>query len=75
LAIKYVEHLRACHPKSQLDTKAIIGLQDWLNFKAVTNELKFFKQLPRGEKMFMRATPLGTYETPDISTFAWMFNY
>ena len=29
LAIQYVEHLRACHSKSPLDTKAVIILPDW----------------------------------------------
>jgi len=38
-----VEHLRACHSKSPLDTKAIIILPDWPKFKAVTKELKMIK--------------------------------
>ena len=50
LAIKRVEHLRACHPKSPLDTKAVIVLLDQPKFKAVAKELKVFKQLPKGEK-------------------------
>ena len=33
LAIKCVEHLRACHSKSPLDTKAVIVLPDWPKFK------------------------------------------
>jgi hypothetical protein len=47
-----------------LDTKAVIILQDWPKFKAITKESKLIKRLPKGEKVFMRATPTGTYEPP-----------
>jgi len=75
LAITCVEHLRACHSKSLLDTKAIIILPDWPKFKAVTKELKLIKRLPKVEKVFMRTTPTVTYESPDIITSAWVINY
>jgi hypothetical protein len=74
LAIKCVEHLRACHSKSPLDTKAVIILQNWSKFKAVTKELKLGKILPKGKKVFMRTTPTCTYEPPDIITFVWIIN-
>ncbi len=32
LAIKYVEHLRACHSRSHLDTRAVIVLPNWPKF-------------------------------------------
>jgi len=70
-----VEHLRTCHFKSPLDTKAIIVLPDWPIFKEVTKELKLFKKLPKGDKVFMRTTPTSTYEPPDLITFAWVINY
>ena len=75
LAIKCVEHLRACHSKSRLDTKAFIFLPDWPKFKAITKEFKLIKQLPQGEKVFMRTSPRGTYEPSDIITSAWVINY
>jgi len=75
LAIKYVEQLRACHSKSQLDTKAVIVLQDWPKFKEVTKELKFIKQLSKGETVFIRTTPTCTYEPPDNITYDWVINY
>ena len=74
--IKCVEHLRACHSKSPLDThKAVIVLPDWPKFKAVTMEFKSTKQLHKGEKVFMRTTPSGTYESPDVITHACVINY
>jgi hypothetical protein len=75
LAIKCVEHLRACHSKSTLDTNAVIILPYWPKFKAVTKELKLVKRLSKGENVFMRTTPTCTYEPPDIITPAWVINY
>ena len=69
-----MEHLRACHSKSSLDTKAVIILPYWPKFKAVTKELKLIKRLPKGEKVFMRTIPTCTYEPPDIITSAWIIN-
>ncbi len=66
LAIKCVEHLRACHSKSPLDTKAAIVLLDWPKFKALTKELKSIKHLSKWEKVFMRTTPTSTYDPPPI---------
>ncbi len=39
LAAQCAEHLRACHSRSPLETRAIIGLPDWPKFKALTKEL------------------------------------
>ena len=75
LAIKYVEHLRACHSKSPLDTKYIIVLPDWPNIKEITKELKLIKQLPKWEKGFMWTTRTSTYEPPDMITSTWVINY
>jgi len=70
-----VQHLRACHSKSPLDTKAVIILQDWPKFKALTKKLKLINRLPKGENVFMRTTPTCTYESPDIITSAWVINF
>jgi hypothetical protein len=75
LAIKCVEHLRACHSKSPVDTKGVIILPNWPKFREVTNELKLIKQLPEGEKVFMMTTPTCTDEPRDLITFAWVINY
>ena len=64
LAIKCVEHLRACHSNSPLDTKVAIVLPDWPKFKAVTNESKLIKQLPKGKEVFMRTSPTCIYGPP-----------
>jgi len=74
-AIKCVEDLRACRSKSPLDTKAVIILPDSPKFKVITKELKLIKQLPKGEKVFMRTTPTDTYELPDVITSPWVINY
>ncbi len=66
LSIQCVEHLRACHSRSPLDTRAVIVLPNWPKFKAVTKELKLIKQLPKGEKLFMRTTPTSTYDPPGL---------
>ena len=71
-----MEHLRACHSKSPLDTKAIVILAYSPKIKAVTKELKFIKRLPKGEKVFMKTTPTGTYEPPDIIiTSTWVIRF
>jgi hypothetical protein len=70
-----VEHLRAYHSKSQLNTKAVIVSPNWPKFKAVTKELKLIQKLPKGEKVFMMTTSTSTYEPPDIIIFAWAINY
>jgi hypothetical protein len=59
-----VEHLRACHSKSPLDTKADVVLPNWPKFEAEIKELKLIKQLPKGEKVFMRTIPTCAYEPP-----------
>ena len=74
LAMKCVDHLRACKSKSPLDNNACIVLPNWPKFEAVTKELKFIKQLPKGEKVFMRTTPICTCEHFDLIIFAWVIN-
>ena len=44
LAIQCVKHLRVCHSRSPLDTRAVVVLPDWLKFKTlITKELKLIK--------------------------------
>jgi hypothetical protein len=70
-----VEHLRACHSRSPLDTRAVIVLPDSPKFKALTKELKLIKQISKGEKVFMRTTPTCTYDPPDLIPTAWPINF
>ncbi len=70
-----MEHVRACHSRSPFDTRAFIVLPDWPKFKAVTKELKLIKQLPKGERVFMRTTPAGTYDPPDLIPTVWPINF
>jgi hypothetical protein len=35
-------------------------------FKEITKELKLIKQIPKGESVFMRTSPTGTYAPSDI---------
>ena len=66
-------HLRACHSRSSLDTRAIIVLPDWPKLKAVTRELKLIKRLPKGEMVFIITTPTCTYDPPGLIPTAWPF--
>jgi hypothetical protein len=75
LAIQCAEHLRACHSRSPLDTKGVIVLPDWPKFKAITKELKLIKQLPKGERVFMRASPTGAYVPSDLLPSIWPVNF
>ncbi len=75
LAIQCVEHLRVCHSRAPLDTRAVIVLPDWPKFKTVTKELKLIKQLPKGERVFMRTTPTGTYDPLDLIPIVWLINF
>ena len=46
LTIQCVEHLRTCHAKSPLNTKAFIVLPDWPQFSAATTGLRLFSSSP-----------------------------
>ena len=72
LAIKCVEHLRACQSKSLLGTRVVNILPNWLKLKAVTKELKSIKQLPKGEKVFMRTTTTCTLFNMTPPIFLYM---
>jgi len=75
LVVQCVEHLRACHSKSPLDTKVIVVLPDWPKFKTITKELKLIKHLPKGERVFMRTSPTYTYVPSDLLQSIWPVNF
>jgi hypothetical protein len=54
-----------------LETRAAIVLLDWPKFKALTKDLKLIKQLPKGEKVFTRTSPTGTYVPSDLLPSIW----
>jgi hypothetical protein len=58
-----------------LDNKAVIILPNLPKFKAITKELYLLKRLPKGKKVFMRTTPTGSYEPPDIITSPLVINF
>jgi hypothetical protein len=58
-----------------LDAITTIDLPDWPKFKAVIKEFKLIKQLPKGEKLFMRTSPTCTYGPLDLIPFAWAIYY
>jgi hypothetical protein len=70
-----VEHLRACHSRTPLDTRVVILLLDWPKFKALTKELKLIQQLPKGEMVFMRTTLTSTKDPHDLILFAWHIHF
>jgi len=75
LVIQCVEHLRACHSRTPLDTRVVILLLDWPKFKALTKELKLIQQLPKGEMVFMRTTLTSTKDPHDLILFAWHIHF
>jgi len=76
LVVQYVEHLRACHSRSPLDTKAVIILSDWPKFKTIAKELILIKHLPiKGERVFMRTSLAGIYVPSDLLPCIWPVNF
>ena len=70
-----MEHLRDCHSRSPLETRAVIVLPDWPKFKALTKELKLIKPIPKGEKVFMKSSSTGTYVPSDLLPSLWPVNF
>jgi hypothetical protein len=58
-----------------LETKAFIVLPDWPKFKSLTKELKLIKQIPKGERVFMRTSPTCTYFPSDLLLSLWPVNF
>ncbi len=58
-----------------MDIRAVIVLPDWPKFTKITKELKLIKQLPKGEKVFMRTTPTSNYHPPNLIPTVWPINF
>ena len=59
LAVQCVEHIRNCHAKSPLNTKALIVLPNWPQFNATTTGLRSLRQVPINTPVFTKPSPLG----------------
>ncbi len=70
-----MEHLRDCHSRSPLETRAVVVLPDWPKFKALTKELKLIKRIPKGEKVFIKTSSTGTYVPSDLLPSLWPVNF
>ena len=58
-----------------METRAVIVLPDWPKFKALTKELKLIKQIPKGEKVFMKTSSTCTYVPSDLLPSLWPVNF
>jgi hypothetical protein len=58
-----------------LETRAVVVLPDWPKFKTLAKELKLIKQLPKGERVFMRTSPTCTYVPSDLLPSIWPINF
>ena len=57
LAVQCVEHIRTCHSKSPLNTKALIVLPNWPQFNAATTGLRLLRQVPIDTPVFTKPSP------------------
>jgi hypothetical protein len=44
-------------------------------YKAVTKDLKLLRQIPIDQPVFMRPSPTGNYDPPDVIKSIWVINY
>jgi hypothetical protein len=73
LAVQCVEHIRTCHAKSPLNTKALIVLPNWPQFNAATSELRLLRQVPINTLVFTKPSPLGKRHT--VVKVPWPIKY
>jgi hypothetical protein len=73
LAVQCVEHIRTCHAKSPLNTKALIVLRILPQFNATTTGLRLLRQVPIDTLVFTKPSPLGKRHT--IIKVPWPINY
>jgi hypothetical protein len=59
LAVQLVEHMRTCHAKSPLNTKALVVFPNWPQFNAATTGLRLLRQVPIDTLVFTKSSPLG----------------
>ena len=71
LAVQCVEHVRNCHAKSPSNTKVVIVLPEWPQFKSVTTGLKLLEQIPIDTPVFTKPSPLGIRH----NLVPWPINY
>jgi hypothetical protein len=73
LAVQCIEHIRTCHSKSPLDTKALIVLPNWPQINAATTGLRLLRQIPIDTPDFTKPSPLGKRHT--VVKVLWPINY
>ena len=73
LAVQCVEHLRSCHAKSPSNTKAVIVLPEWPQFKSVTTGLKLLEQIPVDTPVFTKPSPSRMRHS--LMKVPWPINY
>ncbi len=73
LAIQCVEHIRTCHARSPLNTKALIVLPNWPQFNVATIGLRLLRQVPIDTPVFTKQSPLGKRHT--VRKIPWPINY
>jgi len=73
LVVQCVEHIRKCHAKSPTNTKAVIVLPEWPQFKYVTTRLKLLEQIPIDTPVFTKSSPLGIRH--NLVKEPWPINY
>jgi hypothetical protein len=73
LAVQCVEHSGKCHAKSPSNTKAVIVLPEWPQFKSVTTGLKLLEQIPIDTLVFTKPSPFG--KRHNLVKVPWPINY
>ena len=73
LVVQCVVHLRKFHAKSPTNTKAIIVLPEWPQFKNVTTCLKLLEQIPIDTPVYTKPSPLGIRH--NLVKVPWPINY
>ncbi len=73
IAVQRVEHIRTCHAKSPVNTKALIVLPNWPQFNATTTGLKLLRQISTNTPVFTKPSTLGKGHT--VVKVPWPINY
>jgi hypothetical protein len=68
-----VEQLRKRHAKSPTNTKVVIVLIEWPQFKSVTTGLKLLEQIPIDTPVFSKPSSLGIRH--NLVKIPWPINY
>jgi hypothetical protein len=72
LEVQCVDHIRTCHSKSPMNTKAVVVLPDWPQFKSVTTGLRLLRQVPIETHVFTKPSPSGKRHS--IVKIPWPIN-